>query len=200
LEIGDSSGVEELRNGRLIDVDVVRAGPIGVQMEVFEAVKTMLAIRSYEDKAIAEESVARILEAARLTASSQNKQMWDFVVIQERERLQQLGQLARSGPYIADAALAIAVVVPERTVGAIDGARAVQDMMLVAWEMGIGSNWVGNVNTVEIKKLLAVPEEHMLLTVVPFGYPRRKVGKGQKRRKALAEIAHSERFGETYGD
>lgn len=168
-------------------------------MEVFEAVKTMLAIRSYEDKAIAEESVARILEAARLTASSQNKQMWDFVVIQERERLQQLGQLARSGPYIAGAALAIAVVVPDRTVGAIDGARAVQDMMLVAWEMGIGSNWVGNVNTAEIKELLGVPEERMLLTVVPFGYPARKVGKGQKRRKTLAEIAHGERFGEAYG-
>lgn len=168
-------------------------------MEVFEAVKTMLAIRSYEDRPIAEEQVARILEAARLTASSQNKQMWDFVVIQERNRLRQLGQLARTGPYIADAALAIAVVVPDRTVGAVDGARAVQDMMLVAWEEGIGSNWVGNVNTPEVKSFLQVPEERMVLTIVPFGYPAREVGLGRKQRKALSDIAHRERFGEAYG-
>lgn len=167
-------------------------------MDVFEAVKTMLAIRSYQDKPIADEQVARILEAARLTASSQNKQWWDFVVVQDKERLQALGQLARTGPYIADAALAIAVVVPDRSVGYVDGARAVQDMMLVAWEEGIGSNWVGNVNNADVKAFLGVPEDRVLLTIVPFGYPARKVGAGQKDRKTLAEIAHDEKFGRAY--
>lgn len=167
-------------------------------MEVFEAVKTLLAIRQYEDKPIPEQSVQRILEAARLTASSKNTQQWDFVVMRNKETLRQLGELARTGPYIAGAPLAIAVVVPERSIGYVDGARAVQDMMLVAWEDGIGSNWVGNVNTEEIKALLNVPEDHMVLTVVPFGYPVRDVGEGKKQRKALSEIAHVERFGQPY--
>lgn len=167
-------------------------------MQVFEAVETLLAIRQYEDKAIPEESVQRILEAARLTASSRNTQQWDFIVVQNKETLQRLGELARTGPYIADAPLAIAVVVPERSIGYVDGARAVQDMMLVAWEDGIGSNWVGNVNTDEIKSLLNVPQDHMVLTIVPFGYPVRDVGEGKKERKPLSEIAHAERFGQPY--
>jgi hypothetical protein len=108
--------------------------------------------------------------------------------------LRRLGELASTGPYIAQAALAIAVVVPESPVGYIDGARAVQDMMLAAWEMGIGSNWVGNVNTPAIKELLNVPSERMILTIVPFGYPTRKLGKGIKQRKALAEVAHQGRI------
>lgn len=167
-------------------------------MDVFEAVKSMLAIRRYQEKPISQESVARILEAARLTASSRNTQEWDFVVIRDTETLQQLGQRARTGSYIADAPLAIAVVVPDRSIGAVDGARAVQDMMLVAWEEGIGSNWVGNVNTAEVKALLGVPEERLLLTIVPFGYPAREVGAGRKKRKPLSEIAHAEKFGRSY--
>lgn len=167
-------------------------------MSVFEAVKEMLAIRSYDDRPIPEEVAGRILEAARLTASSQNKQHWDFVLVRDRERLQRLGQLATHGPYIAGAAMAIAVVVPDQSIGYVDGARAVQDMMLVAWDEGIGSNWVGNVNKNEIKEFLNVPQERLLLTIVPFGYPDREVGRGIKDRKPLAEIAHAERYGDPY--
>jgi nitroreductase len=168
-------------------------------MEVFEAVRTMLAVRSYQDKPIPAETVLRILEAARLTGSSRNSQEWGFIVIQNRETLRRLGQLARTGGYLAGAALAIAVVMPDRPIALIDGARAAQDMMLVAWEEGIGSNWVSLVNTPEIRELLAVPEERLLLAVIPFGYPDRSLGKGRKQRKPLSEIAHTERFGESYG-
>ena len=167
-------------------------------MEVFDAVRTMLAIRSYTDRPVAEDSVRRILEAGRLTASSRNTQEWDFVVVQERETLQRLAQLARTGGYIGGASLAIAVVVPDRTIGYADGARAIQDMMLVAWEEGIGSNWVGNANRDEIKALLGVPQDQYVLALVPFGYPDRKVGAGRKNRKPLSEIAHAEKFGQAY--
>ncbi len=168
-------------------------------MDVFEAIQTLLAVREYKDQAIPRESMTRILEAGRLTGSSRNRQDWAFIAVTERATLRRLGELASTGPYIAQAALAIAVVVPESPVGYIDGARAVQDMMLAAWEMGIGSNWVGNVNTPAIKELLNVPPDRMVLTIVPFGYPTRKLGKGIKRRKPLAEVAHQERFGQPYG-
>ncbi|MDT8306010.1 MAG: nitroreductase family protein, partial [Anaerolineae bacterium] len=82
--------------------------------------------------------------------------------------------------------------------GYVDGARAVQDMMLVAWEEGVGSNWVANVNTPEVRDLLAIPEDRQVLAIIPFGYPDRELGKGKKERKALAEIAHAERFGQPY--
>lgn len=168
-------------------------------MDVYKAVETMLAVRSYTERAISDEVVERILEAARLTGSSRNKQHWDFIVIQEPQKLRQLGELATTGEYIADAPLAVAVVVPEKPVGYIDGARAAQDMMLVAWGEGIGSNWVGNVNKEEVKRLLGVPDDLMLLTIIPFGYPEEAIGDDvHKDRKPLSEIAHVERYGQPY--
>src|SRR4051812_49419900 len=102
-------------------------------MDVAKAVKTMLAVRAYQEKPIDDAIVTRIVEAGRVTASSRNRQQWDFVVVRDPERLKQIGALAATGGYTSGAALAIAVVVPETMGGAMDGARAAQDMMLVAW-------------------------------------------------------------------
>ena len=167
-------------------------------MDVFKAVKTMLAVRNYKDKPIPGEIVTRIVEAGRLTASAMNRQHWDFVVVQDGRTLKRLGELASTGPYIAQAPLAIAVTVPDSILGHIDGARAAQDMMLVAWESGVSSNWVGNVNTTEIKKLLNIPEDKLVLTVIPFGYPAKEIGRGVKNRKPLSEVAHAGRYGTSF--
>ncbi len=169
-------------------------------MDIFQAIKTMLAVRDYEDKPVPDEVVKRILEAGRLTGSSRNTQQWDFVVVRDRQKLEKLGELAVTGRYTAKAAFAIAVVVPDSAVGYVDGSRATQDMMLAAWGEGIGSNWVGNANTQAIKKLLGVPVERMILNIIPFGYPAREVGQGIKDRKPLSEIAHAETFGQPFED
>ncbi|MCX6045179.1 MAG: nitroreductase family protein [Chloroflexi bacterium] len=167
-------------------------------MDVFDAMKTLLAVREYVQQPVPTDVVRRILDAGRLTGSAMNRQHWDFVVVRQPENLQQLGQLAPHGPYIAQAALAIAVVVPEGPLGYIDGARAVQDMMLVAWEAGVGSNWVGNVNSAAIKELLNIPQDRMVLTIIPFGYPAKSIGIGIKKRKPLGEVAHAEKFGQPF--
>jgi nitroreductase len=167
-------------------------------MEVAKAVQSMLAVRTYTDRPIDPEVVTRIVQAGRLTGSSRNRQEWDFVVVQDKETLRRLGTLATSGSYIAGAALAIAVVVPNATFGYIDGARAAQDMMLVAWGEGIGSNWVGNMDKPEVKALLDVPADKMVLAVMPFGYPDKKIGAGKKQRKPLGEVAHAEKYGVPY--
>lgn len=168
-------------------------------MQVYDAIRTMLAVREYQDRPIPNEVVARIVEAARLTGSSRNRQGWDFVVVREAATLRRLGELAATGPYIADAPMAIAVVVPETPTGYMDGSRAAQDMMLTAWGEGIGSNVVTSGNTPEIKHLLGVPGDLMILALIPFGYPVAKVGKGNKKRKGPAEVAHSERYGRPFG-
>jgi nitroreductase len=167
-------------------------------MEVYNAIQTMLAVRAYRDQPVPDEVVTRIVEAARLTGSSRNTQDWDFLVVRDGDTLQRLGELASSGRYIGQAQLAVAVVVPDTPTGYIDGTRATQDMMLAAWGEGVGSNWVGNVNKDAIKSLLHVPGDRMILTIIPFGYPTRPIGKGKKNRKSLAEVAHAERFGESY--
>jgi nitroreductase len=168
-------------------------------MDVFEAVRTVLAVRSYRPEPIPNEVVARILEAGRLTGSSMNRQPWHFVVVDDVATLQRMAELAQSGPYIAQAPLAIAVAVGKTPFGVSDGSRAIQSMVLTAWADGVGSNWVGFRGLEEIRTLLAIPEEFEVLGVVPFGYPVEPGGEGKKKRKPLGEIASRGRYGQAFG-
>ncbi|MGH2550844.1 MAG: nitroreductase family protein [Thermomicrobiales bacterium] len=164
--------------------------------EVFETIRTVLAVRSYQAKPIPEETLGRIVEAARLTASSQNKQPWNFVVVQHAETLKQLGEWSSYGKYIGDAAAAILVVVkPGR---GVDAARAIQSIVLQAWSEGVGSNWVGVPGLEPAKALLGIPDDLELFAVIPLGYPAEAIGKGIKNRKPLAEIAHREHWSEPF--
>jgi nitroreductase len=168
-------------------------------MDVIEAIRTLLAVREYQDRPVPEATVARIVEAARLTGSAMNAQPWHFVVVQERETLRELGRLARSGPYVAQAALAVVVAVDRNSRFALsDASRAIQVMMLAAWADGVGSNWVGFSGMDSVGALLKVPPSLDVVGIVPFGYPRKDIGRGRKRRKPLREIAHRERYGRAF--
>lgn len=167
-------------------------------MDVFETVRTVLAVRAYQDKPIPAEVVRRIVEAGWLTASSMNGQPWHFIVVENRETLKKLGALARTGPYIAQAPLAIVVAMEQSPYAVSDGSRAIQSMVLTAWSEGVGSNWVGFQGLTEIRSLLGIPAEVDVLAIVPFGYPAKTLGKGKKKRKPLAEVAHREHFGQPF--
>ncbi len=167
-------------------------------MEVFEAVHTLVAVRSYQDKAVPEDSIRRIVEAGRLTGSSMNGQPWQFIVVQDRDTLRQLGALLRTGPYVAQAPVAIVVAIENTRFAVSDASRAIQSMCLTAWAEGIGSNWVGFGGLDAIKPLLAIPDELDVFAVLPLGYPKTKLGQGKKQRKLLAHVAHQERFGQPF--
>lgn len=165
-------------------------------MNVYEAVSTVLAVRSYEEKPLPADAVRRIVEAAHLTGSSMNRQPWHFVVVDDRAMLQQIGSLASSGPYIAEAAMAVVVVMEESRFAVSDASRAIQSMMLTAWEEGIGSNWVGFHGLDAVKPLLDIPAEMDILAIIPFGYPTKSLGKGKKNRKPFDEVVHHGQFGQ----
>ena len=168
-------------------------------MNVFDAVRTLLAVRRYQDRSIPDELVRRIVEAGRLTASANNRQPWHFVVVRDRDRLRQLGTLVKTGPYIADAQLAIAVAYDKASPLAVsDASRAIQSMMLTAWDDGVGANWAGFRGLDEVAKFLGVPSELDVLAVVPFGYPGQAVGRGKKQRKPLGEVASREQYGQAF--
>ena len=168
-------------------------------METFDAIRTVLAVRRFKDTPIPEPIVRQIVEAGRLTASGGNSQPWHFIVVRDKETLRKLGQLARTGPYIPQASLAIVVAIDRSSpLADSDGSRAIQDMILTAWSQGIGSNWVGYNNLSEVNSLLGIPEEISVLAILPFGYPAEDIGKGQKKRKPLSEVAYNERWGEPF--
>lgn len=167
-------------------------------MDVFESVRTVLAVRSFQDKAVPTEVKNQILESARLTASGSNNQPWHFILVEDRAELQQLGAVAKTGPYTAQAAFAIVVVIEQSKIALSDGSRAIQSMILTAWENGVGSNWVGFAPMPAVNTLLNIPETYDVLAILPFGYPVKEIGQGKKKRKAPEEVFHIGKFGQPY--
>ena len=167
-------------------------------MEVFETVRTVLAVRKYVPKAVPLEITRRILEAGRLAGSSMNRQPWHFVLVDSREALRDLGRLASTGPYIAEAGMAVAVVIEKSEYAVSDSSRAIQSMILTAWSEGIASNWVGFFGLDAAKGLLGVPEQLDLFAIIAFGYPATPSHQGKKKRRALPEVAHYGRFGNAF--
>jgi len=167
-------------------------------MEVFEAARTVLAVRTYQDRPVQPDVIRRIVEAGRLTASSMNGQPWHFIVVENPDMLRQLGALARTGPYVARAPLAVVVAIEKTRFAVSDASRAIQSMILTAWSEGVGSNWVGFQGLTEVKLLLGIPDALEVLAIVPFGYPAQPHGRGKKQRKLLSEVAHRGRFGQRF--
>ena len=167
-------------------------------MDAFEAVRTVLATRQFRDTPIPDDVVHQIVEAAHLTASASNKQPWHFIVVENRDTLNQLGQLAKTGPYIPQAPLAIVVAIENSPFAVSDASRAIQSMILTAWSRGVASNWVGFHGLDAVKPLLGIPDDLDVLAIVPFGYPANAAGAGKKRRKPLGEVASRERFDQRY--
>ena len=127
-----------------------------------------------------------------------NGQPWHFVVVENRDTLRQLGALAKTGPYVAQAPLAVVVAIEETRFAVSDASRAIQSMILTAWSEGIASNWVGFLGLTEVKSLLGIPDELAVLAILPFGYPAQVHNQGKKQRKLLSEVAHRERFAQPF--
>lgn len=168
-------------------------------MKVFEAVRTVLAVREFQKQPVPDDTIRRIIESAHLTASSMNGQPWHFVIVTDPATITKLGSIVNSGSYTAQAPFAIVVAIDKSSpFGISDASRAIQSMVLTAWEEGVGSNWTGWTGMTKVASLLGVPDSHDVIAVVPFGYPAYMRNQGKKRRKALSEIAHKEFYGRPF--
>jgi nitroreductase len=71
-------------------------------------------------------------------------------------------------------------------------------MILTAWADGVGSNWTGFGGLDGVREHVGLPDTYDVLAVLPFGYPKRAIGRGRKKRKPIAEVVSAERFGTPY--
>lgn len=165
-------------------------------MDALECIRTRIAVREFRDDPVPEEALRTVLEAGRQAGSSKNTQPWHFVVVRNRETLRRLASLTPTGPHLARAPTAIAVATLGAKMPEVDGARAIQNMMLAAWALGLGTCWITNFDAEGTKELLGLPVSAEFLTAFPIGHPARpRTGQG-KRRKPLSEMVHWERFGQ----
>jgi len=164
-------------------------------MDTFEAILTRLEVREFSQEPVPFEQQVKVLEAGRASSSAYNRQPWTFILINDKKLLKKVGDLATTGHYISNSQFAIAVYVDQKNpFHIIDGTRAVQNMMLAGWSIGLGSCWVGGIEREKVSHILGAPEELYLLTIIPFGKPSKKI-KGKKNRKPLNQLAFLNGYG-----
>lgn len=178
-----------------------------LNMTVFDVIRERGSIRRYTSKAIPERDLHTILEAARLAQSAANRQPWEFILVTDPAVKAGLVEAAHwpDRPPQSSVSTAAAVLVcladPEacRPVGPFSGflidlAIAIENMALTAWELGIGSCWIGAFQEDRVKALLAIPANIRVVSLLTLGYPDE--APRPKNRKALDEILHYQRYGQ----
>ncbi|MFQ5821659.1 MAG: nitroreductase family protein [Candidatus Heimdallarchaeota archaeon] len=163
-------------------------------MKVQEAIIERRSIRKYSTKPVSDDLIMQVLEAGRWAPSSDNSQPWEFIVIRDQNTRNRLSELSFWGRFLAQAPVAIAIVTDphKSSTHIIDGACVTQNMMLAAWELGLGTCWIANLNTNETKRILGIPNELYVITVTPLGFPKKSPPKPS--RKDIRTLIHRESY------
>jgi nitroreductase len=166
-------------------------------MDILEMIKTRRSIRKYKPDPISEEEMNKILEAGRWAPSADNNQPWRFIVLRSQEMRKKLADTLTWGRFLSQAPLGIAVTVnPGASNHPVeDGAAATQNMLLEAHSLGLGGCWIGTYDSSDeenAKKVLNVPEDEKLLSVIAIGHPAESP---QRTRKKLGEVTFTDRYG-----
>lgn len=163
-------------------------------MEVHDALKTRIEIRSYSSKEVDDKIKKEILEYGRLSPSGRNTQHWRFILVDEKENIQKLKNFSKTGGWIQNADFAIIVLTdPQHSFNKLDAGRAITYLQLSGWEKGVGSCIYTECEERKMKNFFNIPDRYTINAVIGFGYPEKKI-KGEKNRKPLSEIAYKEKF------
>jgi len=141
-------------------------------LDTFLAVASKRDWRSYADRPVPEDVQRRILDAGRLSGSSQNKQPWTFVVIASEEAKERVAELVYAAGNVRTCAFAVAIAT-EGGKFALDLGRAMQNMMLVAWNEGVVSCPNGIPDPSAAAAELGLDEGRLPVNIPTFAYPKR---------------------------
>jgi nitroreductase len=140
-------------------------------MDTWLAVASRREVRRYADTELPADMVERILDAGRLAGSASNKQPWRFLVVESAELREKVAEQVYEADNINGAKLVVALAVSGKGPTAFDAGRAAQNMLLVAWDGGVGSCPNGMPDVEATGRLLGVGDGERLVIVLSFGYP-----------------------------
>ncbi len=171
-------------------------------MEVIECIKTRTCVRKYKNREISDKDLKEILEAAIAAPSSGNSQDWEFIIVRDTDTKRSLAEAALGQKFIEDASVVIVVCCNyERNFYGERGkylysiqnsAAAIENLMLAAWDKGIGSCWVGAFNEIRVRNVLMIPDNARPLAIITLGYPEGEVKKPE--RLPLDAVIHWEKY------
>lgn len=167
-------------------------------MDVIEAIRSRRSIRRYKPNPVRDDEILSCLEAARWAPSADNFQPWEFLVVRDPETRKKLADIHTDGRFMKDSPVVLVVLTnPNRspTYYHGDAAVATQNLLLAAHSIGLGTCWMGVMDSgfeEPIKKLLGIPGSLRVLCTVSLGRPAERPISS---RKSLQSIVHWERYG-----
>jgi nitroreductase len=165
-------------------------------MSLLDVIVSRRSIRNYKAEEVPQGTMERILEAGRYAPSADNEQPWHFIVVTEPEIKEKLSK-GRWNSFIRDSAFTVVGCAYTgdayaRKWSTVDTTIALQNMVIAAWSLGIGSCWVGDFEEAEVKRILDVPKDWRIISLISFGYPNETPSKTT--RKTLKQIVSYNRF------
>ncbi len=168
-------------------------------MDLQKAIEGRRSIRKYSARPVEDEKLNEVLNAARLAPSASNQQEWRFVVVRDAEKIKALEAAAGGQKFVEEAPVAIAAcALPGRRMlcgqptDTVDVSIAMSFLILKAYELGLGTCWLGHFDAEQVKRILGIPENLSVVALSPLGYPAETPA--PRPRKALAEIVHYEKY------
>ena len=146
-------------------------------METWDAIRARRNVREYTSESISDADLDRIAEAGWRAPSAKNRQPWDFIVITDKDALQELSTVWMGAGHIARAAAAIIYVIPvpaderRKVTDQYDIGQATMAMMLAATDLGIGTGHSSVGDQDKARAILGVPEDYLVAYLLGVGYP-----------------------------
>jgi nitroreductase len=167
-------------------------------METWDAITARRNVREYTSQLVSEADLNRIAEAGWRAPSAKNRQAWDFVIVTDKNQLQELSTVWRGAGHIAGAATAIALVIPEppderrRVTDQYDVGQATMAIMLAATDLGIGTGHSSVGEQDKARAILGVPEGYEVAYLLGVGYPADRPLKPIRKpnRRPFEEVVH----------
>ena len=176
-------------------------------MELEQVISTRHSVRKYQDKPVEREKINACLEAARLAPSACNSQPWEFIVIDDPKVKADFAKEAFSGVYqmsawVAKAPVIVAAVSDKGSFVSrmggflrrtefylIDHGIACEHFVLRAWDLGLGTCWIGWLNSDKAGKFFHLPGNKKIEHLLAVGYPAPETAHDKPHtRKKLEEI------------
>jgi nitroreductase len=184
-------------------------------MDCSEAILKRRSVRKITDYQVSDEEIDAIVEAARWAPSWANTQVWEYIVIRDRETINKVvDTYTEKNPATRCSREASVLIVGCAKKGVsgypgtdmetrfadwfmFDLGLSVQNLCLRAHELGLGTVIVGSLDHGALAKLLSLPGEYEAVVVLPIGKPVNPDKKGPPR-KEVKDFVHRERFGNSY--
>ena len=167
-------------------------------MDTWDAITSRRNLRDYDQRPIDDADLNKILEAGRRAPSSRNSQPWDFVVVTDRDQLQELAKVWRGAGHVARSAATVALIVPadERDRAQYDLGQATMAMMIAAAGLGIGSGHGSVADQDQARRVLGLPDDRYAAYLIAFGYPADRPLRPIKNpdRRPFDDVVHRDRW------